>query len=81
MNNLKLQGQPDQGRKVSSQQQFEEVATGILEQEMEKVQGTSSAQAASRHTHIPYSTERILLYILQLDIIRYRYSTMHAHQI
>ncbi|KAG8193346.1 hypothetical protein JTE90_022976 [Oedothorax gibbosus] len=51
-----LARQPGQVRKVTSQQQVEEVATVIVEQEMENVQGTSSARAVPRNTHIPYST-------------------------
>ena len=42
--------------KVISHQQAEEFATTIVEQEMENVQGTSSAQApVSRNAHISYS--------------------------
>ena len=57
-----LAQQPGQGRKVTSQQQVEEVTTVIVEQEMENVQDTSSAQAVSRLAHIPYSTVRKILY-------------------
>ena len=44
---------------MSSQQQVEEVATTIVEQEMQNMQGTSSTRAESRlsnHAYIPYST-------------------------
>lgn len=61
-----LARQPGQGRKVTSQQQVEEVATAIVEQEMENVQGTSSARAVSRNTHIPYSTVRKILHQMLL---------------
>lgn len=70
-----LARQPGQGRKVTSQQQVEEVATDIVEQEMENVQGTSSARAVSRHTHIPYSTVRKILHQM-LQFYPYKISSV-----
>ena len=46
---------------MASQQQVVEVATAIVEQEMENVQGTSSAGAVSRHKHILNSMVRKIL--------------------
>ena len=55
-----------QPRKVTSQQQVEEIAIAIVEQEMKNVQGTSSGRAVSRHTRIPYLPVRKILHqILQ----------------
>ena len=67
--------QPGQWRKVVSQQQVEEVATAIVEQEMGNVQGTSSARAVSRHTHIPNSTVRKNLHQM-LHFYRYKISSV-----
>ena len=61
-----LHGNQAKDRKVTSQQQVEDVATATIEQEMVNMQGTSSARAVFRHTHIPYSTvKKILHHMLQ----------------
>ena len=67
--------QPGQERKVTSQQQVEEAATAIVEQEMKNERGTSSARAVSRHTHIPYSTVRKILYQM-LQFYPYKISSV-----
>ena len=48
-----LAWQPGQWHKVTSQQQVEEVAIATVEQEMENVQGTSSARTVSWHCAYP----------------------------
>ena len=59
-----LAWQPGQGRKVTSQQQVEDVATAFIEQAMKNMQSTSSARAISRYVHIPYSMLRKILNLM-----------------
>ena len=51
---------------MTSQQQVEEVATAVVKQELENMQGTSSARAVSQHTHMPYWTMKKILHQLLL---------------
>ena len=55
--------------------QVEEVATAIVEQEIENVQGTSSARSVSRHTQIPYSMVRKILHQM-LQFYPYKISSV-----